>query len=102
MKKVYISGPITGRTEKDYRTHFAIVEKILSDNYEVINPVTIGDSLTIPWGLTEKEKWELYMKADLKALATCDHIYMMEGWEHSKGALTELGKSLDFGISRIY
>lgn len=81
--RVYISGPITGHA--DYMERFMRCEGILSDlGYEVINPAKVGKMLP---GSFEHEE---YMAVDLAMLGLCEIIFMMKGYEKSKGAKIEL------------
>lgn len=95
MTKVYISGPITGT--ENYMERFEKAEKELTDRgYSVINPAKVNAQL--PDDTTYGE----YMKMSLTMLDMCDYIYMLAGWENSKGACLEyqyaktLGKNIIF------
>ena len=92
--RIYISGAITGI--KDYEKKFMDAEKYLSrDCIHIENPVRIGSGLKNP-------TYEDYMRADLKALLTCDEIYMLHGWSESKGACFELDTAKMCGIKIRY
>ena len=81
--RIYISGPITNTP--DYISNFSVVEQKLKSEYpnaEIINP-TVLDKLPL--------EYDEYMKLDLMLLDMCDAIYMMNGWEKSKGACIEFG-----------
>ena len=96
MILVYLSGPITGLSEKEYTRRFARAEQhYRTAGYEVVNPVTIGQELqkTIP-----QPTWGDYMKVDLEALQTCTHIALLEGWEQSEGAQCEKREALKLGL----
>lgn len=84
MKRVYISGPITGI--ENYKELFGNAEnKIKYMGYEVINPARIEfDCLS----------WDEYMKVDLELLEMCDAVVMLEGWKNSPGACVERGYAL--------
>ena len=80
--KVYISGPISGTT--DYMERFAKVQKDLEDRgYEVVNPALINSHLP------KSTIWDQYMDVSLALLSICDSIYMLPGWEKSRGAVLE-------------
>ena len=80
---IYISGAITGTD--DYIERFENAEKELKDKgYEVINPAKFNSYLP------NTTTWEQYMEIDYKLLDICDTIYMLNGWENSKGANAEL------------
>ena len=79
--KVFISGPITGY-ENNNRAKFYEAERILRGlGFDVFNPVWMD--------FTDSWTHEEIMAVDLAALATCDAIYQLDGWEDSKGALEE-------------
>lgn len=82
MKRVYISGKITGLEEKVYRKNFSEAENRLKVlGYYPVNPAKRGE---IPG-----YKWEDYMKDSIKILCDCEYIYMIPGWEDSNGAKME-------------
>lgn len=94
LKKVYISGPITGT--KDYLEKFEDIETALvlvHQGVEVINPAKVNANLP------ESTTWEEYMRMSLCMLSTCDGIYMMEGWQQSRGANLEYAYAKGMGIT---
>lgn len=96
---VYISGPITGVLQSTIR--FRETEKWLrNDGHKVLNPMDIEDPTDN--NLEEEELWIYYMKVALKMLLTADCIYMMEGWEKSKGARMEFQVATELNIPVHY
>lgn len=92
--KVYLSGPITGREEKEYKADFNNAELYLTGlGYDVINPTSEV--------VIENGSWEDYMKRDLVLLLRCDYIYLLDGWEYSKGARLEYNIACDVGITPL-
>ncbi len=94
LKKVYISGPITGT--KDYLEKFEDIETALvlvHQGVEVINPAKVNANLP------ESTTWEEYMRMSLCMLSMCDGIYMMEGWQQSRGATLEYAYAKGMGIT---
>lgn len=91
-KKVYLSGPITGK--KNYKGLFLYVEELikLCDVFRIFNPASqIPDSLD----------YEQAMKRCVAALAEYEAIVMLPGWHTSKGARLEHDIALACGINII-
>ena len=89
--KVYISGPVTDIEETEYRTDFNSAELWLTGlGYDVINPISLD--------VIEGGAWEDYMRRDLKLLCDCDYIYLLDGWESSRGARLEYNVAFELGI----
>lgn len=82
MKRIYISGPMTGIPLDNYPAFIAAAETLRSQSYTVANPAEIR--------LDDEATWEDYLKADIKALCDCDAIALLPGWQNSKGAHLEL------------
>lgn len=87
-KLIYISGPITGTY--DYLIRFSIIEDDLKNKgYEVINPAAVNAKL--PQTLS----WDDFMYIDLAMLDIADTIYLMKGWENSRGAKCEAAYAIE-------
>lgn len=82
MRRVYISGPMTGVPHFNFPAFHAAAWMLRSRGYEVVNPAEINSE-------TDGE-WHQYLRADIKALCDCDALALLPGWEQSKGAHLEL------------
>lgn len=79
-KKIYIAGPMTGHEDFN-RPAFNDADSVLSGCGNVIlNPAILPD------GLSQPE----YMQICLAMVMCADAIYLLKGWENSKGAMAEL------------
>lgn len=89
--KLYISGPMTGKPDLNFPAFMAAEAKLQAKNVIVINPARM------PQGLSYAE----YMKLDLFLLGMCDAIYLLDGWQHSKGARAELSFAISLGFTIV-
>ena len=91
---VYISGKIT--ENENYKKDFQKAENWLKlKGYEVLNPVKICESINT---LTYSQ----LMAIDFKLIELCDAIFMLDGWQKSKGACAELSFAKALGKKPIY
>ena len=88
VKKIYLSGKITGLSEKEYKQQFRWAEDEVRyqsgfGRIKIINPLNIVPFLGI-------RSWLCFMIADIFQLLKCDEIYMLKNWRDSRGARVEL------------
>ena len=77
----YISGPMTGIADFNF-PEFNHVERVLVERGEkVFNPTCHP----LDCGFEYAD----YLRLDIQALLICDKIYLLKGWESSKGATLE-------------
>lgn len=89
--RIYISGPISGYDLDERRKTFRQVANYLSIlGYEPVNP--FDNSLPQPGD------YEQHMRADIEELLSCDCIYLLQGWEKSRGSRLELDIAVACGI----
>lgn len=95
---IYISGKITGTN--DYMQRFEQVERDLSDSYGddelIINPARVNAQLPKECSYSD------YLTISLALLSLCDRIYMMSGWEDSRGARLEHDYAVAHGYDVLY
>lgn len=82
MKRIYISGPMTGMPQHNFPAFNAEAARLRALGYDVVNPVDINPDP----GVT----WHQCLRNDLQALLTCDTLALLDGWMISQGAHLEL------------
>ena len=89
---VYISGSVTNTN--DYKQRFETAKIMIEQTTHDIPicPITLCNYIP------EGSEWIVYMKACIKALCDCDKIYMLKGWENSRGARVEHGMAKLLGL----
>lgn len=93
--RIYISGAITGT--EDFRERFLEAEKeLIAVGHDTVNPARLNDIM--PKNATHGE----YMRMSFELLDLCDAIYMLVGWESSKGANQEYGFAVAKGMRLMF
>ena len=93
--KIYISGKISGTDLTETRARFAAVAKAMKRlGVEPVNPLENG--------LSEHDTWETHIAKDIAYMLQCKAIYMLQGWQDSKGARIEHYIATQIGIPITY
>ena len=89
--RIYLSGPITG--VPDFKEKFEAAKADIEDkawgwgyDLKIVNPAAIE----LPAGASHED----YMQVCMRELAKCNSIYMLNGWQNSRGACREYGYAL--------
>lgn len=99
MKRIYISGPISGHDLEERRQAFKEVQRHLeAQGHEVFNPMENG--------LSADATTHEHMHRDLSVLTNeqkpFTHIYMMKNWLHSAGCKLEFMTATAIGLNVIF
>lgn len=97
---VYLSGKMTGLEESEYTENFRKAEMFYrACGYEVVNPCNLSD---IVLKRKPDASYEDFMAEDLRALRSCTHIALLEGWEDSPGSRREKREAERLGLEIMY
>jgi hypothetical protein len=102
MKKIYVSGAMSDLPDLNWPKFDYVSEELRQQGYDVVNPADIARGLSIPDSIQGEKRYIIYIKADLKALIDCDCIYMLSGWEGSRGANMEYDLAVTLGLEIIF
>ena len=114
IKKVYISGPMTGWEREEYMKRFMLAEdklqlRMLDPNQKlrVVNPINVW-ACKFPWFynllvklLGSTMTYNLILLYDLWLLMRCTDILMLRGYDQSKGSCIERFVATKMGIGFI-
>ena len=93
-KIVYLSGKITNN--EHYKKDFASAELFLSQmGYIVINPANLDD-------ICPNLSYEQYLQICYRLVDIADIVFMVSGWQKSKGANAELTYAKSLGKKVMY
>jgi len=101
MKSIYIAGPMRGITFYNFPAFDAARDALEAAGWEVVSPADMDrnvdgfDPATRPvdfdWNrMPAQVDFGDCVTRDLDAVRYCDAIFMLEGWQESKGARAEL------------
>ena len=93
--RIYIIGQIKGLPIEEAKTNFKLIEDKLRDmGYEPVNPFKLG----IP------EHWDYQQSKphNMKALASCEGVYIQRNWRKSEGSCDEINESMKQGKELFY
>lgn len=127
--RVYVSGPMTGRPGYNYPAFDAAEGRLVAQGHFVVNPACISvqfgntdvvaHSFGVLYSIEDKTKdggriddyafgkelkerarlAQAIIDADLAAVRSCDAIYLLRGWETSRGAKKELAEAIAHGLT---
>lgn len=121
--RVYCSGPMTGIPDHNRAAFDAAEKRLRAQGHFVINPHELApifgtaDEIAESFGAMyhielfgpdykpskvyakEAQIARSVMDADLAAVRSCDAIYLLRGWEKSRGAKKELAEALAHGLT---
>jgi hypothetical protein len=79
--RVYIAGPMSGIDSLNFAAFNEAAARLRGQGFEVVNPAEINPDHAMPWAEC--------MRRDIAELVKCDAIYLLPGWQKSKGATLE-------------
>lgn len=79
--RIYLSGPMSGLPEHNFPAFNAKAAELRAHGYDVVNPVDVNPD--------PGKSWTDCLRDDIAALTTCNAIWMLDGWQNSKGATLE-------------
>lgn len=100
--RVYIAGPMRGILRWNFPAFDAARDYLKDKGYNVVSPADLDRQAhgkdveyqtDLPPGFVREA-----LARDFAALATCDAIYMLNGWENSAGARAELAFAQAIGM----
>lgn len=93
MKRIYLSGPMTGIPEHNFPAFNAEAKRLRALGYDVVNPVDINPD--------PSTSWHECLRNDLTAMLTCDALALLDNWYGSAGAHLEMQVAHRVGIEIV-
>lgn len=92
--RIYIAGPMTGLPDFNFPAFNYAAALLRDQGLHVENPAEHGG--------VDGAEWADYLRYDMGRLATCGAIYLLKGWENSKGAQLEVHVARTLGMVVMY
>lgn len=100
--KIYIAGPMTGIPNGNWFAFNAKEIQLVSEGWEVVNPARMDAESGIDPDSMGEYDYEDCARRDIEVLVECDAIYMLAGFQFSKGACWERALAKHLGLKRYY
>jgi hypothetical protein len=111
-RPIYIAGPMRGIPKYNFPAFDAAAERLYNEGWDAVNPADLDRALgfdpedfpadfdwtSLDSGLSLKD----IVKKDLDAIQQCDAIFMLAGWERSKGAKAELAVAIWLDLEVLF
>lgn len=95
MKRIYISGPMTGLPGKNFPAFNTEAQRLRQLGFDVVNPVDVNPD-------EASMTWHECLRNDLAALLTCDTLALLDGWQQSAGAHLEMHVAHRVGMEIVF
>lgn len=94
-QRVYIAGPITGLERQAVIDRFALAERQLTLlGFRAVNPARHLNHFD-----SHGDHWSFWMRRCIAELMTCSAIFLLDGWEASRGARLEHKIARELGLA---
>lgn len=94
VPRIYVAGPMTGLPKQNFPVFHAAAAMLRGKGAHVENPAEIV--------MPPDADWYDCMRRDIPRLLTCDTLFLLPGWEASRGANVEYKLAQDLGMTIIY
>lgn len=111
-ERVYVAGPIAGMEDGNRLAFGSAVVALRAAGFDPVDPHDVGpiDHVGEPCpdmgydpgqGAQGHTSSCCFLRADLTVLLVCDFIFLLPGWENSRGASLEAAVAKGAGIPRL-
>lgn len=111
-RRIYIAGPMRGLPQYNFPAFDAAAEKLFNEGWYPVNPADVDrDCGYYPEEFAADHNWDEVpegmdlrdvARRDLDELVGCEAIYMLAGWERSKGAKAEVAVAIWLGLEILF
>jgi len=92
--KTYVAGPMSGLPDFNFPAFHAEAARLRACGDTVLNPAENAEPPC--------KSWEGYMRMAIAQVVQCDAVFMLSGWEDSRGARLEHRIAKELGLTIAY
>lgn len=98
--KVYICGAMSGLPDCNYPAFHAAAAQLRAKGYDVLSPAEYHKRarLNEPRSGDLEVPWSTWLRRGLRLMLKCDEVFVLEGWEQSRGATLEVQVARELSI----
>ena len=97
-KTIYIAGQMAGLPELNFPAFYKAEEKLMKDGWRVVNPARFDYVFNVYGESIKGKLLDAVCESERAAIPHLDAIYLLKGWEKSKGAKRELFVALQHDL----
>lgn len=98
----YLAGPMAGLPSHNYPAFEYNVWKLRGEGYRVVSPHEINSNMVNKTVEQRNAVKADCLRNDIRALLSCDGVFVMRGSENSRGVALELHIAEELGLSITY
>jgi hypothetical protein len=95
VRRVYLSGPMTGKEDLNFPAFDKARDKLIALGYWVVSPADLERNRPVM-------TYEKALQDDILHLMNCNTIYLLRGWNDSRGARLEWFVAVSLGFEVMY
>lgn len=98
---IYIAGPMAGLPELNYPAFYKAEKELMKAGWRVVNPARFDAVFNVYNEGIEGKMLDAVCESERAVIPFLDAIYLLKGWQESKGARLELQVALEHNLEII-
>lgn len=100
QRRAYLSGPMSGIPNFNFPAFMSAADQLDELGFDVLNPASRGwgDGDPVTGTNSGHTGWQEFLRVDTAWVAGANCVFVLPGWQHSKGATFEVFVAWTLGI----
>lgn len=100
-KTIYIAGQMAGLPELNFPAFYKAEKELMKAGWRVVNPARFNAVFNVYNEGIEGKILDAVCESERAVIPHLDAIYLLKGWENSKGARLELKVAIEHGLEIV-